>query len=64
MFTDPKLLNSSIYCNTKFIFWINTVLFNFWFIKESWKSIKGPKKYVSNIDYKSVISEGSCDTED
>ncbi len=38
--SDPKLLNS-VYCNTKSPFWINTVLFNFLFVK----NITGPKKY-------------------
>ncbi len=38
--SDPKLLNS-VYCNTKSLFWINTVLFNFLFVK----NITGPKKY-------------------
>ncbi len=51
-FTDPKLLNSSVYCNKK------NYIYNLLFIKESWKSIKGPKTLssttVSYIDYKSA----------
>ncbi len=43
--TDPKNLNSSAYWNTKCIFQINIVIFNFLFIKESWKIITGHKQY-------------------
>ncbi len=45
--TDPKLLNGSVYCNTKFIFWINAFLF----IKESWKKTL---QVIDYIDYKSA----------
>ncbi len=63
--TDLKLMKSSVYCNTEFLFWINTVLLNFWFIKKSWKSITGPKKYPTLIINQNIrmIIEGPCDTE-
>jgi len=72
LFTDPKLLNSSAYWKTKFLFWIKTVLFNFLFIKESWKMNHRSQKIlnsktVSYIDYKSAYYNDfwrSCDTED
>ncbi len=59
-----------VYNVTQYLFWINTVLFNFLFIKESWnKNINKSQKIltVSNNDYKSVYYYDfwrSCDTED
>ncbi len=67
--TDPKLLNSIVYFNTKFIF-------NFLLIRESYQrsqNITGPKnKYEAAQRFPTLIinqhirmiSEGSCDTED
>ncbi len=66
--TDPKRLNSSVYWNTKFIFWINSGLCNFLLIKESWKIITGPKqneavKLFPTSAYQNDFWR-SCDTED
>ncbi len=36
-FIHPKFFNSSVYCYKRFLFLINAVLVNFFFIKESWK---------------------------
>ncbi len=47
-----------VYIVTGFLLWINTVLFNFLFIKEYWKKYHSFQKIlsrttVSNTDYKS-----------
>ncbi len=46
--TDPKLLNSRVYSNTTFIFWINTVLFIYQII------LKKAFQVIDYIDYKSA----------
>ncbi len=49
--TDPKLLNSSVYCYKIFLFLINAVLFNFQLIKEFWeKQFHMFQKIFKNIE--------------
>ncbi len=68
----PKLLNSIVYCNSKFFFFINTVLFiNPKIFKQNISQVP-PQKFEPAQRFPTLIinqhirmiSEGSCDTED